>query len=154
MILLVISATCASLSSHDLFARCAVTPVRNFLCKNWSIIVSIDKQNKVWLAYRFFEGHLPWNPPLNNPLRWVRSCSIGTPKCFFKYSLKRQGLKTKLHSCFSSCVGIFWHKVCWTGRGRREREREAGDRRQDDPREQAERSESGSDPSLFDSGHW
>ena len=37
--------------------------------------------------------------------------------------------------------------------GKREREREAGDRRQDDPREQAERSESGSDPSLFDSGH-
>ena len=123
MILLVISATCASLSSHDLFARCAVTPVRNFLCKNWSIIVSIDKQIKVWLAYRFFEGHLPWNPPLNNPLRWVRSCSIRTPKCFSKYCLKRLRLKTKLHSCFSSCVGIFWHKVCWTGRGRRERER-------------------------------
>ena len=37
--------------------------------------------------------------------------------------------------------------------GEREREREAGDRRQGDPREQAERSESGSDPSLFDSGH-
>ena len=39
------------------------------------------------------------------------------------------------------------------GKREREREREAGDRRQDDPREQAERSESGSDPSLFDSGH-
>lgn len=64
------SATCASLCSHDLFARCAVTPVRNFLCKNWSVIVSIDKQIKVWLVYRFFKRHLPWNPPLNSSLIW------------------------------------------------------------------------------------
>ena len=47
---------------------------------------------------------------------------------------------------------FFGTKFAELGAGGGER-RVAGDRRQDDPREQAERSESGSDPSLFDSGH-
>ena len=124
MILLVISATCASLSSHDLFARCAVTPVRNFLCKNWSIIVSIDKQIKVWLAYRFFEGHLPWNPPLNNPLRWVRSCSIRTPNVFPNTLLNAKDWKPNYILVFRLVLVFFGTKFAELGAGgERERER-------------------------------
>ena len=133
--MLVNSATCASLFSHDLLAKCAVTPVRNFLCKNWSVIASIDKQIKVWLVYRFFERHLPWSPPWNNAFIDLKLLNPSKhPKICTYYWLKSVQF-------FVSCLGIFWHKVCWTGRGRRSERRVAGDRRQDDPREQRGREE-------------
>ena len=121
---------CNLCKSHDLLARCAVTPVRNFLCKNWSIIVGIDKQIKVWLVYWFFERHLPWNQLALDESAVAET--LKTPN-IIPLMFVTENKATFLFSCLVSAFS--GTKFAELGAGGGER-RVAGDRRQDcDPRE-------------------